>query len=242
MPEPVQPRHSRPAVHRRPAFRSAPAEAAFNRLAAPAISGCIRLLSRTIRLRLEPEALYREALAAQRPLMMAFWHEDLFGMACGFLKTHPGEVAVMVSRSRDGEKLARVIERLGLHTVRASSSRGAVQGFLELRRRMQQGAIAALALDGPRGPRRVAKPGAITLARNMGALVLPVAFGHSRQVTFRSWDRTHLPMPFCRTCAAIAPVFDAASWHSHEDELQARKLQDRLNELHRRLAEEPFVE
>ncbi|MCL5269010.1 MAG: DUF374 domain-containing protein, partial [bacterium] len=159
----------------------------FGAFLAPFVAWLIRLFAATLRIEVEGGAHYEAARRCGRPLIFAFWHEDLFGMAMGFLRLGTGlRVAVMVSPSRDGEKLARVIHRLGLQTVRASSSRGAARGLLEMKGRMtaaataEAHAAAALALDGPRGPRRVAKPGVALLGRQTEALIVPVSFVHSR--------------------------------------------------------------
>lgn len=189
----------------------------FRRVGAPLIAGYIRLLAATLRMRLEGVAHCDAARASGRPIVFAFWHEDLFNIEAFNLKAGPdGPVAVMISRSRDGDMLCQVMERLGLYTVRGSSSRGAVGGLVELKHWLAASPdphphCAALALDGPRGPRRVGKPGAALLARRAGAVVMPLAFDPQPCLTFKSWDRTRLPLPFARFNVR-ATLLDTSHW------------------------------
>ena len=189
----------------------------FRRAGAPLIAGYIRTLAATQRLRIEGLEQFNAAKASGRPIVFAFWHENLFNVEIVNLRFGPkGRVAVMISRSRDGEMLTRVMELLGLVAVRGSSSRGAVGGLVELKHWLAKPPdphprCAALALDGPRGPRRVGKPGAALLARRAGAVVVTMEFDPRPRITFNSWDRTRLPWPFGRFVARAA-ILDTRDW------------------------------
>lgn len=250
---------------RPPSFKRRLTDGLFNGVGAPLLGLGLRALGASLRFEIHGLAHYLAASVSGRPVVAAFWHEDLISIALFYLRMCPGRVAVMVSRSRDGAKLDAVLQQLGMQAVRASSSRGAVQGLLEMidwldsqpqggaRRRPRrvaphsQGApamridaphftypIAAIALDGPRGPRREAKPGAGLLAAKTGALLLPCAFRADRQWVFRSWDRTRLPKPRAvlhvafGTPREVPPDGDPATMAA---ELQAQlgTLQDRVD-------------
>ncbi|HOS99922.1 MAG TPA: DUF374 domain-containing protein [Acidobacteriota bacterium] len=189
----------------------------FRRVGAPLIAGYIRALAATQRLRIEGLDQFDAAKASGRPIVFAFWHEDLFNVEIVNLRRGPkGRVAVMISRSRNGEMLTRVMERLGLVAVRGSSSRGAVGGLVELKHWLAIPSdphphCAALALDGPRGPRRVGKPGAALLARRARAMVVVLGFDPRPRITFNSWDRTRLPWPFSRFIVRAA-LLDTRDW------------------------------
>lgn len=122
----------------------------------------------------------------------AFLHGELLPLTLAFADRG---IAGMVSRSRDGERLAGVLGRLGYRVVRGSSSRGGVKALLEGAR--SDGSVA-LAVDGPRGPAGVAKPGAAWLAVERR---LPVACVRAHcDLAWRagSWDRFMVPLPFAR--------------------------------------------
>ena len=136
-----------------------------------------------------PDATY------ERPVIYSFWHRAVFASA--WLWRNIG-IAVMVSRSFDGEYIARTIEKLGFVAVRGSSSRGGAQGLLGLKSQLERGNLVAFTIDGPRGPKYVAKPGPVLLSR---ATALPmVAFYaavHNAWV-LDSWDSLIIPKPFSR--------------------------------------------
>src|SRR5437763_7857588 len=123
----------------------------------------------------------------------AFWHQCLFTASHRYRSR---DIAVLISRSFDGELIARVVEKFGYHPVRGSSSRGAVAGLLEMGRELQAGRAVAFTADGPRGPRFVAKPGPVLLARNHGAPVRALHFAASKAWRLRSWDQFVIPKPF----------------------------------------------
>ncbi|HPK04015.1 MAG TPA: lysophospholipid acyltransferase family protein [Candidatus Sumerlaeota bacterium] len=207
----------------------------FRWVVIPLVALLIRLIVFMQRRRYVGLEHFRAAIDSGRPVVWAFWHEDLIGMAMTYLHLKsPRDVAIMISRSRDGDRLARLMQRLGARPVRASSSRGAVRGFLEVLRRLRPGDAApgtvAIALDGPRGPRRQPKPGAALLARKAGALIVPVAFHHQRQWVFGSWDRTRLPKPFTRTTCVFGEPLDASRWDDEAALLQ--RMVEALDQMH----------
>src|SRR5882672_4027063 len=124
----------------------------------------IRVLGATLRFAWsEEEGATPERIA--RPAIYSFWHQCIFPAAALF---RGQRIAVMTSLSFDGEFIARIIEKLGFRAVRGSSSRGAVGALLGMRREVEGGEAVAFTIDGPRGPRYVAKPGPVLLAQATG--------------------------------------------------------------------------
>jgi lysophospholipid acyltransferase (LPLAT)-like uncharacterized protein len=108
-------------------------------------------------------------------------------------------VHALTSRSRDGEVLSRFVQGFGVRVVRGSSSRGGTRALLALARLLrEEGAEILLVPDGPRGPRHVAQPGAVLLAKMTGVPVVPVAFAATPRTVLRSWDAFLVPHPFAR--------------------------------------------
>jgi lysophospholipid acyltransferase (LPLAT)-like uncharacterized protein len=107
-------------------------------------------------------------------------------------------IAVMTSRSFDGEYIARIIERFGFVAVRGSSSRGGPTALLGMNRALADGRIAAFTIDGPRGPRFMAKPGPVMLARMSGAPILCFYLAVDRPWILHSWDAMMIPRPFSK--------------------------------------------
>jgi lysophospholipid acyltransferase (LPLAT)-like uncharacterized protein len=137
----------------------------------------------------------RRRLAAGLPVIYAFWHRYQLLMAF----VHRGRgVRVLVSRSRDGEFIARTLERLGFQTARGSSSRGGATAFRELLAALTQGRNVAVTPDGPRGPSESIQPGVLALAAATGAPVVPIAWAGGPVRRLRSWDGFLVPLPFGR--------------------------------------------
>jgi hypothetical protein len=136
------------------------------------------------------------ARASGRPILFVFWHNRLL-FTCYRLS---GErLVMMVSRSRDGDLIARAAHDRGIASVRGSSSRGGTAAVRALARAMKvSGRCGGITPDGPRGPRYVLQPGALLVARLAGALIVPVSLGFSRKKCFSSWDAFQLPWPFAR--------------------------------------------
>lgn len=134
-----------------------------------------------------------------------FWHDRIF---LGTYYFRNRSIVVMTSQSFDGEYIARFIQRLGYGAIRGSSSRGGSRALVEMIRAMRAGLAMAFSVDGPRGPRYVARPGPILLARKTGNPILPFIIEPKNFWTAKSWDQMHIPKPFTRAAVFIGkPIY-----------------------------------
>lgn len=140
--------------------------------------------------------------AAGQPCCLALWHAELFALT-GFGARSPLKYVTVVSQSRDGEFIARILERLGHTTARGSSTRGGLRALLTVKRLMErEGRIGIFTVDGPRGPRHKVKDGILYAAQRAGAVIFPMrAFPRRKLVFSKSWDRFEVPYPF--TCCVV---------------------------------------
>src|SRR6266853_1096348 len=114
-------------------------------------------------------------------------------------------IVVMTSQSFDGEYIARFIQRFGYGAARGSSTRGGTGAIVVMVRLMRAGCPAGFTIDGPKGPRYVAKMGAVLLAKKTGQPILPFTVTAKRfWESKKSWDRFQVPLPFTRTRVNIA--------------------------------------
>jgi lysophospholipid acyltransferase (LPLAT)-like uncharacterized protein len=164
----------------------------------PAIAGLCRTIAWTI----DGAHHFDDLLTSGRAPIIAFWHARILP-ATWFFRDRG--VVALTSANFDGQWIARIIEHLGNRTVAGSTSRGGMRALLELKREVERGHPAGFALDGPRGPARVAQPGAVWLAGATGSPLLPFHAEASRSWEVSSWDRTQVPKPFSRVAIAIAP-------------------------------------
>ncbi len=130
------------------------------------------------------------------PTIFAFWHRSLLVCAHRFRKRG---IAILISRSFDGELIARTVELLGFRAVRGSSSRGGAAGLRGMAQAYADGCICAFTADGPRGPSMIAKPGATQLAKLVNAPWIGAFYAlPERAWELKSWDRFLIPKPFSR--------------------------------------------
>lgn len=143
---------------------------------------------------------------SERPVIYAFWHSRMIMMF--FPRRHRRrEIVLLVSPSRDGEIIRKVLASFGYRTIRGSSAKGGHQALRSMAALLADGSDVAITPDGPRGPAGQAKMGALLLARMSGAAIVPIAFGASWAVRAGSWDRLLVPLPFASVrYAAGAPI------------------------------------
>lgn len=181
------------------------------------------VVSRTTRWRIEGAAEARAAYDGHPAgLIVACWHETILLMPSGWSREvrhwpeRRGRGAMMISLSQDGEPVAKAIRHLDLDVVRGSSSnkkkagkdKGGIRAIAEASKRLKDGGFICMTPDGPRGPRRIASAGAVTLAQRTGAAILPYAIASKPAPRLDSWDRFIVPLPFTRGAIVFGPMID----------------------------------
>ncbi|MBM3779397.1 MAG: DUF374 domain-containing protein [Acidimicrobiia bacterium] len=192
----------------------------------------VDLLGRTLRWRVDGLEHLETIRASGRQPVMAFWHGRILTATWYFRRRG---IVVITSDNFDGEWIARIIERFGYGTARGSTSRGARKAMLRLVREMGRGRAAGFTLDGPRGPARVAQPGAVWLAQATGSPLLPFHLEAASHWTLGSWDRTQIPRPFTTVALAVGEPMEVARVSAPDELEQARAgLEERLRALEAR--------
>lgn len=156
----------------------------------------VRLLSATYRIRIVDPDNEQNMLKAGGRLVYASWHQRFFPGITFFSTRKP--IAIMISRSRDGEMAARAVNILGWRAVRGSSSHGGGQALETIKRLAGQGYRIGHIVDGPRGPFGTVKPGLIRIAQYAGLPIVPTITSGQSLWIFNSWDRFMVPKPFSR--------------------------------------------
>jgi len=164
-------------------------------------SWLIRLWFGTVRVKIINRHIYEEFILNNREkgnVVVASWHRHAIFLYYYFRNVKNG--VAMVSRSKDGELIARVGKRFGFDFVRGSSSKGGGEALLAMIDYMnRKGApkFCGTAVDGPRGPARVLKKGMLVLAKETGSYFIPLASSGTKVITFhKAWDKTIIPYPF----------------------------------------------
>jgi lysophospholipid acyltransferase (LPLAT)-like uncharacterized protein len=222
-------------VNETTSWRSSP----LKRIEAAAISiagyRLVAALGATLRWRTEGLEHLDTVVRSGRQPIMAFWHGRILPATVFFRRRG---IVVITSENFDGEWIAGIIERFGYGTARGSSSRGGLKALLQLSRDMAAGKPAGFTIDGPRGPARVAQPGALWLAKTTGNPVLPFHLEADRHWTANSWDRTQIPKPFATVALAVGEPLDVPADASDDGvESARRELESRLQQLETRASQ-----
>lgn len=211
-------------------LQSTPVQAAVAALLAGYVAFC-RATTRWERIGLEH---VEPVWASGRGAVGCLWHGRLI-MSVAVWPHEAQPRTVLISRSREGDLIARYAAWFRVAAVRGSSrnarkakQKGGVSAFREMLRHVQAGRVMCITPDGPRGPRMRAGSGAIKLARAAGVACVPVTWSMSRAKVMNSWDRAMAPLPFGKGVIAYgAPITvpedaDAETIAALTAELEAR--------------------
>jgi lysophospholipid acyltransferase (LPLAT)-like uncharacterized protein len=164
-----------------------------------------------------------ELALSGRGCVYVTWHQRLLNL---FFLKYRRPVTIMISRSKDGDLVAAVAEKLGFGTVRGSSSRGGATAMYQLIDKMREipATSAGMLGDGPRGPARKLKLGTLKIAQETGVPIIPFAYSAKRHKLFASWDRFMMPFPFSPLVVCFGdPIKIPAA--AENDELETLRLE-----------------
>jgi len=180
---------------------------------AAVVYAIVRAIGPTIRFELVGERFYEPAKLRGEKVIVAFWHRCIFSAIWLFR----GRGAVVMNTTNfDGQWTRRVIERLGYGTAQGSSTRGGLSGLMAMARAIEEGHEVAFTIDGPRGPRYIAKPGPIMLARQSGQPIFLFHIGLENAWTLdKTWDAVAAPLIY------IPRDADSELIHRRQAEMQA---------------------
>ncbi|MBC7530538.1 MAG: DUF374 domain-containing protein [Oligoflexus sp.] len=169
-----------------------------------------------------------ETIHGKKAFVIASWHQNCFA---GIL-AHAGQgIALLVSRSLDGEIVSCLASSIGLKAIRGSSKKGGREALAVLVEQTHDGLRSAITIDGPKGPIFEIKRGVFCISAETGAPILPmVAIGARYWTLHKSWDKFRIPKPFSKVAVLYGRPF-VVTMQELVDNFEG--LQIRLaNELH----------
>jgi lysophospholipid acyltransferase (LPLAT)-like uncharacterized protein len=188
-----------------------------------AVYVAVRLLGFTLRVK----HVHPEHIDSTPQYILTFWHRQLLALLGRARWKRP--IAVMTSRSKDGQISTDVLALFGVKSARGSSTRGGSAALRELLREARAGKNIVFTPDGPRGPVGVLKDGVIFAAQASRLPIMPVAYAAKKFIQLRSWDRMIIPKPFSKGVIVYgAPI--PIPRDGNADEWRA-VIEQRLNEL-----------
>jgi len=168
-------------------------------------------------------------------VIYAFWHGRMLALCFSHRRQ---KIHIMVSEHRDGEMIARTVDRLGFVPVRGSTTRGGLRALFQMADRAGAGYDVAITPDGPKGPRFQVQQGVITLAQRTGMPIVPVANSASFRKTLSSWDRYIIPLPFSRVVIMLGePIYVPRRLSGEKMQQKRTELEQALNTLTRQADE-----
>lgn len=198
------------------------------RLADLAFYALISLIGKTLRYEVADRQYYDSIAENGKIPIYSFWHNRIFAGTYYFRNR---KIVVITSQSFDGEYIARFIMRLGYGAIRGSSTRGGIGALVEMIRLMRQGLPMAFTVDGPKGPKYIAKSGAVLLAKKTGNPLIPFSVEVSKFWTVKSWDNLQIPKPFSRALVVFRkPIYVSNDADETEIENKRNELQSQLDE------------
>lgn len=134
-----------------------------------------------------------------------FWHSK---MLVGWYLFKNSKAASLVSKSKDGNVLTRLLEKWHYKVIRGSSSKGGKESLTELTTMLKDGYKVIITPDGPRGPREKIKNGVLKLSYDTGKPIIPVKIIYNKKITLaKSWDKFEIPYPFSKCEAQFGKKF-----------------------------------
>jgi lysophospholipid acyltransferase (LPLAT)-like uncharacterized protein len=200
----------------------------LNTLLTSIIFYLLNLYTRTIRIQFAGAEKVREHLEKGGRIIISSWHQRFFG---GFFlpQIFKWSPCIMISKSRDGDFISKVVRNIGWIPVRGSSSRGGREALRVMVDGVKESHIGGHIVDGPNGPPRVVKPGLISLARNASAAICPGIVSYENAWVMNSWDQFMIPKPFSRVLFRFGAIFSVTEiMNDDQFESLRRELEDDL--------------
>jgi hypothetical protein len=178
----------------------------LNTLLTSVIFYVLDLYTKTLRVQFESTEKIQKHLENGGRIIVASWHQRFFG---GFFlpRIFKWSPCIMISQSRDGDFISKVVSHIGWIPVRGSSSRGGKEALRIMVQGVIDNHIGGHIVDGPTGPPRVIKPGLISLARNADAIICPGIVSYENPWIMNSWDHFMIPKPFSRVLFRFGSIF-----------------------------------
>lgn len=203
-------------------------------LAAPLLTAYLKMISHTCQCDVRRIEHWESALQTYGRAIVAVWHESMIPAAC-----HYRDIGcyTLASYSFDAEMGARALRKCGIMSVRGSSSNGGSEALRGLALALVHTHVVALTVDGPRGPRRIAKPGVAILAARTGVPIIPHAFAVRPAWHWQSWDQFLIAKPFAQVVSVYGSVIPPPN-DMHPDTIEETRLrvEASLNQCHKEIS------
>lgn len=139
----------------------------------------------------------RRKAGSSTRVIYSFWHRDILTLS--YFARGEG-IRVLISQHRDGELIARIVQKMGFTVFRGSTTRGGVRALRSLDQIKEDDSRCDIGFtpDGPRGPAEKLQKGIVYAASRTGFPIVCIGVALNRCWRLNSWDGFKVPKPFCR--------------------------------------------
>ena len=169
------------------------------------------------------------------PALYATWHGS---QMCIYGISPKDKLNILVSRSRDGDMISKVLNNMGIKTIRGSKGKkGAIEASMQMISALKSGENCAMMVDGPKGPVKVVKDGVVKVAKLAGVPIVPV-YWYSTNINFvqfPSWDKLRMPI----FDVNLVNLYGEPIYVTEESDVEEirQKVQASLEDLERKIPE-----
>ncbi len=193
----------------------------------------INVLCRTVKIKIANENIVDDLSKNNQKFVAAFWHGKML-IPWYYFGKH--KFSALVSKSKDGEILTRVLERWNYKVVRGSSHIGGKQALELMQNMLANGFSVAITPDGPTGPQHKMKAGAVVLAKKMNVPLLLTAVCYKKKYIFKSWDSFELPKPFSTVFVMFSePIFVKSNLTFDETNFLLKQVEEQMIKLQKKV-------
>lgn len=165
----------------------------------------VNVLCKTLFIEEENRSAVEELKKENKNFVFVFWHGTM--IVPWFLMRDYG-FSTIISKSKDGEILTRLLKKWKYNVERGSSSNGGAEVLETLIENAKIGKSIAITPDGPRGPEKKMKAGAVVIAKKTGIPIILAGTAYKQRLKLNSWDRFEIPMFFTKVCIKYSdPIY-----------------------------------
>ncbi len=197
--------------------------------------GFVNVLCKTLRITFVNRESVESMEKDRMNFVLAFWHGT---MLLPWYLNRNKKFAALISKSKDGDLLAKILKHWKYEVVRGSSSTGGNVALGIMVDYAKNKSSIAITPDGPRGPVHKMKAGAVVTAKKSGFPLILCGISVKRKKILRSWDSFEIPLPFTKVKVIYSdPVYVNAKLGYEETSKIILECEAKLNDLQTRAEE-----
>lgn len=189
----------------------------------------LNVLCKSLFIEEKQQEVINKLLHEKQNFVFAFWHGTMI-LPWYFMRNY--NLSTIISQSKDGEVLTRVLTKWGYQVKRGSSSKGGKEVLEELISDAENSKSIAITPDGPRGPEREMKAGAVIVAKKTSTPIVLAGVAYKNRIKLKSWDHFEVPMFFSKAYIKFSePIYVDGELSYEDTDALISELSKKLNAL-----------